>query len=375
VYRRFPREDFVIAAGTDPRQEEFDSEHDLRLSRIPLSFTTWGIASARGLGQYLKAAYRIRRLARSGRVERIHCGKCLPEGLIAWLLKLWCGLPYVCYVHGEEMSVATSSRELRCLTRRVLSGAQFVVANSHNTESVLRAEWGLEPASIRLLYPGVDTQLFRPADRDHHERDRLGWGERPVVLTVGRLQKRKGHDVMIRALGRVRAVLPDVLFAVVGDGEERNQLQRLTAAEGLTGHIQFLGALPDWSLVKCYQQCDLFALPNRQVGRDFEGFGMVLLEAQACGKPVLAGASGGTAETMHIGETGVVVPCDAPDTLAAQVTELLADRKRLERMGRAARRWVVENFDWAPLSRQAAELFTDPVARRASPPPQEAIPR
>jgi phosphatidylinositol alpha-1,6-mannosyltransferase len=101
---------------------------------------------------------------------------------------------------------------------------------------------------------------------------------------------------------------------------------------------------------------------------------MVLLEAQACGKPVVAGASGGTAETMRIPETGLVIPCEGPDQLAARVAELLADRQRLERMGRAARPWVVENFDWAALSRQAAELFRYHVTRRASPTLQEAIP-
>src|SRR5205814_10004845 len=108
----------------------------------------------------------------------------------------------------------------------------------------------------------------------------------------------------------------------------------------------FLGELDDATLLCCYQQCDLFVLPNRQVGRDIEGFGIVLLEAQACGKPVVAGASGGTAETMRIPETGRVVPCDHPDELAALVTELLADRARLARMGEAARRWTVERLDW-----------------------------
>jgi phosphatidyl-myo-inositol dimannoside synthase len=110
-------------------------------------------------------------------------------------------------------------------------------------------------------------------------------------------------------------------------------------------------------MIRCYQQCDLFALPNRQVGRDIEGFGMVLVEAQACGRPVLAGASGGTRETMDIGRTGVVVPCENADGLAAEVTRLLLDRDNLEDMGKAARPWVVKHLDWNALSKQAAEQF------------------
>jgi phosphatidylinositol alpha-1,6-mannosyltransferase len=110
-------------------------------------------------------------------------------------------------------------------------------------------------------------------------------------------------------------------------------------------------------MIQCYQQCDLFVLPNRQVGQDIEGFGMVLLEAQACGKPVIAGASGGTAETMRIPQTGHVIPCEGPEPLATLVSDLLADPARLTRMGEAARQWVVDHFDWGVLSSQAKRLF------------------
>src|SRR5207247_1614112 len=184
-----------------------------------------------------------------------------------------------------------------------------------------------------------------------------GWGQRPVILTVGRLQKRKGQDTMIRALHAVRRAQPQVLYAVVGDGEERASLEALVQSEGLTEHVQFLGEVNDARLLTCYRACDLFALPNRQEGKDIEGFGMVLLEAQACGKAVVAGDSGGTAETMRIPETGRVVCCDGPDALAAVVADLLADRPLLERMGRAAREWVVNQFDWSALCGRAERLF------------------
>jgi phosphatidylinositol alpha-1,6-mannosyltransferase len=205
----------------------------------------------------------------------------------------------------------------------------------------------------------VDTERFRPAGRDPAARGRLGWGDRPVVLTVGRLQQRKGHDVMIRALGTIRAAVPEVLYAIVGDGEERFRLERLVAREGLGRHVQFLGELPDEDLLRCYQQCDLFVLPNRQVGLDIEGYGIVLLEAQACGKAVVTGASGGTRETLRDPDTGRVVACELPEELAATVVDLLAEPGRRGRMGAAARRLAVECFDSATLSRQAQQLFLE----------------
>ncbi len=274
------------------------------------------------------------------------------------------GIPYLCYAHGEEVKRSASgegvmaSRQLRWMAARVLNGARRIIANSRNTEAILRNEWGLPAPRVRLLHPGVDTKRFCPSPRDPEVRRSLGWDDRPVILTVGRLQKRKGHDVMIRATGLIRKQFPDVLYAIVGGGEERPALDELVRREGLTGQVQFLGEIDDTLMVRCYQQCDLFVLANRQVGQDIEGFGMVLLEAQSCGKPVVAGASGGTAETMAIPETGMVIPCEQPEPLAAMVAELLADASRRERMGTAARRWVMDHFDWDALARQARVLLS-----------------
>jgi phosphatidyl-myo-inositol dimannoside synthase len=359
IYGRLPREEFVVAAGQDPRQEAFDQTHDLRLHRLPLSLPTWGLASPAGLKGYGRALRQLNRIVKAEGVGMLHCGCCLPEGVMALLLKHWRGLPYACYVHGEELNLAAGSRELRWLAGRALKGAAFLVANSRNTVRLLCDGWGLPAERVRLLHPGVDTTRFVPAERDPAVRARLGWGERPVVLTVGRLQKRKGHDRMIQALRTVRHAVPDVLYAVAGDGEERPTLEGLVREAGLSDHVAFLGEVTDDDLIRCYQQCDLFVLPNRQVGQDIEGFGMVLLEAQSCGKPVVAGASGGTAETMDIPATGQVVNCDGPNELAALVTELLRDQGRRAAMGAAARRWVVSRFDWEALTRQAKEVFAE----------------
>lgn len=374
IYRRFPRPEVVIAAGADPRQDGFDRTHDLRLTRLPLTFADWGVFNLRTLQWYWGVAQKLGRIARSEGVRQIHCGRCLPEGWIAWMLKQKCGIPYICYAHGEEVNTEAagqptgvlSSRQLRWMMRRVIGGADFVIANSRNTKQILMQGWGVPEHKARLMYPGVDTEVFVPAPRDAAARGRLGWGDRPVVLTVGRLETRKGQDQMIRALVAIRKTIPRVLYAVVGDGERREFLEALVRQEGLGEHVQFLGELSDRQLLSCYQQCDLFVLANRQVGNEIEGFGMVLLEAQACGKPVVAGTSGGTAETMQNGKTGRLVACEGPDELGAAVAELLGNPDLRDRMGQAARPWVVEHFDWEALSRQAERLFQRSGIRAAS---------
>ncbi len=360
IYRRLPREMVRVVAGDYAGAAEFDATHDLDVERLRLNFPSLGIASFAGLRRYLGLARRLRRRVRAEQIGAIHCGCTWPEGVAAWLVKQTTGTPFLVYVHGEELSYR--GRELAWLRLRVFGGAAMVVANSRNTLRLLRDEWHVSETKLRLLYPGVDIERFTPAETCAATRDRLGWTGRTVVLTAGRLQKRKGHDMMIRALPQIRHNVPDVLYSIVGEGEERTALERLVAELGMGEHVQFRGETADDELIECYQQCDLFALPNRTVRGDFEGFGMVLLEAQACGKAVLAGDSGGTSETMSLGDgefpqTGTIVSCVEPGPLAQRVVRLLSDDELRTNMGKAGREWAATRFGWDVLSRQALDTF------------------
>ncbi|WP_029631255.1 glycosyltransferase family 4 protein [Zavarzinella formosa] len=359
IYSRLPREEVLIAAGRGAGAEAFDKTHDLKMLRLPIEMRTRGIRSFSNLKHYLKLASMVGKIVKREKITAIHCARNLPEGFMAYLVQRRRGTKYLCYVHGEDVGVSSTSRELAWMTRRVFAGASMVVANSNNTRNMLLKEWNLPEAKVRLLYPGVDTKRFSPVPASETERAELGWTGRKVLLTVGRLQKRKGHDCLIKAVKTIREKHPDVLYAILGDGEELPHLKKLVESEGVADHVQFVGEVTDAILMRCYQQCDLFVLPNRTIGKDFEGFGMVLLEAQACGKPVVAGASGGTAETMQIPETGRVVNCDTPEPLAKLLIEMLDNPAELKAMGERGRQWVCDRFDWDALSRQAASLFAE----------------
>jgi len=354
-----PRDEVVIAAGEHPQQARFDLATDLCLRRVPLTMHQWGIRSLEGLRGYWRGFRSLRRLILTEGIQVIHAGRTLPEGLMARMLKTWYGIPYLCHVHGEEINTASTSRELSWLTRRVLNGAEFLIASSENTARLLHTDWLQPSTKVRVHHPGVDAGRFVPRDRDPAVRERLGWNNRTVVLTVGRLQLRKGQDQMILAMPKLREAIPDILYVIVGDGPEREHLRNLVAGTGVEDCVRFLGEPNDEQLIACYQQCDLFILPNRQVGMDIEGFGIVLLEAQACGKAVLAGTSGGTAETMRIPETGRVVSCEGPEKLASMVIDMLGNRAELANMGQRARQWVQEQFDWTRLAGRARQLFLE----------------
>jgi phosphatidylinositol alpha-1,6-mannosyltransferase len=361
VYRRMPAASTLVLAGDQVAASAAELACEVPVARLPLTMGDWGLVSVAAMSSYWRACRAVQQSLQRRNIAPkkavLHAGRCLPEGWIAWLLARRYNLRYVVYVHGEDVTAAATSRQHRFMVQRVLRGAAIVIANSCNTREILLRDWKLASNRVRVLYPGVDAERFRPATPDESFRAARGWQGRTVILTVGRLQQRKGHDHLIESLVQVKLQVPNVLYAIAGAGEERSRLEQLTAQHDLQGHVQFLGEVDDKLLVPCYQQCDLFALPNRAVGHDLEGFGMVLLEAQACGKAVLAGNSGGTRETLRNGETGRIAACDTPATLATALCELLGDRERLAEMGRAGREWIESRFDWPVRFQEAAEIF------------------
>ena len=362
VYKRLPPEQVVLAVGKHPSQEVHDAQTKMEIHRLPLRRREWGILSGAGLLGHWRTLMAIRKIIRQSGVTQVHCGRCLPEGVAAWGLRMLGGPPYCCYIHGEDVNTALESREHTWLVKRVLAGASYLIANSQNSRQMLLNEWEMPAEKVVVLHPGVDSDVFCPGNVGESRRQR--WSGRTVLLTVGRLQKRKGHDMAIQALPEIRRRVPEVLYVIVGSGDEKQRLEGLATEYGVADCVEFLGEIDDGDLVSIYRQSTLFLLPNRQVGRDIEGFGIVLVEAQACGTPVIAGNSGGTAETIVPGETGLLVDANGAEDLAAAVLALLDDPARRERMGRAGRAWVVEQFSWPNLAQKALKLFYQSSASR-----------
>ncbi len=347
LYRRAA--DVRVVAGEHPTSRDFDAICALPVTRIPLRFADLGVLGWTGLSRYWEARRRLSASVALSSFDWIHCGRLLPEGFIAQST----GRPFGCFVHGEELNTASTSRQLAWMARRVLRKSAFVVANSHHTERLLRSAWNVEEDRVAVLHPGVDAQQFTPASADALARERLGWSDRLVILTVGRLQARKGHDRLIESLGALRDRFPHVLYAILGAGEEEPALRALVRRLGLSESVRFHGEVDDVTLLAAYQQCDLFALPNRVVDGDFEGFGMVILEAQACGKCVVAGNSGGTAEALSNHESGELLEADSASCLAEGIGTLLLDPERRRRMGERGRAFVLEKFDFNRVSERA----------------------
>lgn len=329
------------------------------IRRIPLDLEETGAFSWSGRRTYRRALAEVMSVLNDNNHQCLHAARVLPEGWIAYLHYRKTGTPFLCYAHGEEINLegsersgVMSSRQHRWMAKLVLRATRKVIANSLNTRQMLLDQWGLPPSKVVVMNPGVDASFFCPNPSNQHVSATKQSKNGPTLLTVGRLQKRKGQDEVIRALPLIRASYPSVRYVIAGDGEEREALRRLSKNCNVESHVVWKPNCTDEEILKLYQQCDLFILANRQIGSDVEGFGMVLLEAAACGKATLTCDSGGTKEAIEDGVTGIVIKDSKKERIAESTCELLHDNERRTKLGTAGRQRVLDQYDWNVLAHQ-----------------------
>jgi len=267
------------------------------------------------------------------------------EGFIGLWLRRWLRLPFVIYAHGNEILDAMESEWQT--PRQALLRADRVLACSQFTLDLVK-KIGVDPERARIVHPGCDSDRFQPLQPNEALRRKIP-GLRStdrVILTVG-LESLKGHDMVIRALPYLLQTVPDVRYIIVGSGPQAT-LDHLARELRVRDRVIFAGLVPDDDLPAIYALCDLFVMPSRQnlAQHSVEGFGLVYLEANACGKAVVGGRSGGVGDAVQDGVTGLLVDPHDPKDIANAVGILLTNRELARQLGEQGRSRVVKDFTW-----------------------------
>ena len=345
-----PPDRVAVVAPNWPGWRDHDATLPFPVHRFPTTFL-WPSADL---------ARKVRMVARRAGSEVVLFGHGLPLGLLGPGLARE-GFPYVVATHGAEYWLALTP-VLHAALRRAASHAERVLVISRFTGRIVRTAVPRE-VPVSLLPPGVDAERFRPDAGDPAEiRRRHGVSaDRPLVVCVSRLVPRKGQDVLIRAMSAVRRREPDAALLVVGGGDDRARLEALSADHAPVGSVAFAGEVPDADLPTYHAAADVFAMPcrSRLGGFEVEGFGIVFLEAAAAAKSVVAGDSGGAAEAVVDGETGLVVDGRHPGAVAEAVGSLLSNPSRAAAMGKAGRARVERLFTWPALTARLARWLAD----------------
>ena len=341
--RRVGPDNLVVFASTQDADaaREWDASVPYTVVRWPRRVMLPTPATARAM----------QRLIRAHGIGTVWFGAAAPLALMGAAAKRAGASNVIATTHGHEVGwgmLPVARHALRAIGR----SADTVTYISDYTRQRLTA-LGTRPRFVPLP-SGVDTEFFRPAAASQRAatRERLGVGDAPLVVCSSRLVARKGQDVLIRGWPEVRRQAKGARLVIVGSGPFEKKL-RTMAGEG----VVFTGAVPGERLRDIVAAADVFAMParTRLGGLDVEGLGIVYLEAQACGVPVVAGRSGGAPETVTA-QTGVVVDGRDTGAVAKAIAQLLLDDQRRTYMGRAGRAHVTEHFSWDVLGSRLAAL-------------------
>ncbi|MEH2443136.1 glycosyltransferase [Nostoc sp.] len=258
----------------------------------------------------------------------------------AYLLKRLFGIPYWVVVHGIEVWNLQNSN-----LQTALHHADRILAVSHYTRDRLLQEQNLDPERVVVLPNTFDADNFQIAPKPESLLKRYGLNsEQPIILTIARLEKLeqyKGYDRIITALPKIRQAIPNVHYLLVGKGEDKARIEQLISQYQLQDCVTLTGYIPDEELCDHYNLCDVFAMPSKG-----EGFGIVYLEALACGKPTLGGNKDGALDALCQGELGALLDPDDIEAIAETIIQILQGTysNRLIYQPEALREKVINQF-------------------------------
>jgi phosphatidyl-myo-inositol dimannoside synthase len=354
LWRRLDPASFVVlTASSDPGAPEFDAAQaaaGVRIERVDEPIIYFPTP---------KTLRQVRRCVAEHGIDLVLLDPALPLGLLGPHL----GTPYGVILHGAEVTVPGRVPGARAALAHVLRGASVVLSAGRYPAAEARRAAGELAAPVVEIPPGVDADRIKPMFESVRQAARVRFGlppSGPLVVSLSRLVPRKGMDVLIEAADRLVPSFPDLVVAIGGEGRELPRLRRQAGAS--LASVSMLGRLSDQDRAVLLGSADLFVMAcrNRWLGLEQEGFGIVFLEAAAAGVPQVAGESGGAAEAVVHGETGLVVARpDDPGCVAQALRELLSDPALAKRMGAAGRARVVASFDYDALASRLADTLEE----------------
>lgn len=310
LVKELPQESIVV----------LDNSKNQLVSRIPFVWPKWFVA-------IINTAKKIK----SDSIEHILVGQILPLGTVALVLHFFYKTPYTVMTHAMDVTVPfgpKGSKWKRWLMQVILHHAHSVTSVSSYTKMQLESELHVSPRKIVMVYPCPHHNGLSLSDEQIQKNaadinSRYGIEDKKILLSVGRLVERKGVDYVLASLQYVVKQIPTLQYIIIGEGAYKTTLMKLAEKFGVQNNVQFLGAVSDEEVQKWYCRTDAFIMPSRELkNRDVEGFGIVYVEANSFGKPVIGGKSGGVLDAVLDGENGYLVNADDVDMIGSAINSI-----------------------------------------------------
>jgi phosphatidylinositol alpha-1,6-mannosyltransferase len=335
--------DSIVVTRRSPGDKDFDRDRPYKVIRMPRlewshanNFINAGLRALSLFLRFLVGGIMVSEAIREQKSDVVHCAYAFPNGLPMMVVRIFTGCPYVVYCHGTEVTRVIEQGGIRlAVLRLILRLALRVVV----TGEFMRGEVAkvVDAKKIVVTPLGADSGTLNPDAAPAEEAAGVSLAGKKVILTVGRIETRKGHDMVVHALPMIFAKEPAALWVVAGDGPDRARIEKLVHERELGAHVVFAGTVFDQQLSALLTRADVFLMPNRRIGADVEGFGIVFLEAALFGVPAVGGRSGGAPDAVLDGETGLLCDPENPDDIAEKVLRILSSPDLARQLGQRAK--------------------------------------
>ncbi len=339
----------IVVAPQEAEAGKFDLSQPFKIYRVGLF--SYGSSKVAKLFFLLLMLIKAFTLSLSERIDVVLCGH-VTVGVVGLALKCLYGKPYVIYTHAVELV----NKSL--LTTLVLQKADRVIAVSEYTKKLV-ACFGVPISRITKINHGTNAEVQRDLDVNSIKRSYHVTGEK-IFLSVSRLEELyKGHDYVIKSLPLIKAKIPKAHYVIVGEGWLMSYYQKLVKNLGVIDDISFVGRVPDKELRKWYQICDVFVMVSRDSTTDggAEGFGIVYLEANAYGKPVVGGRAGGIPDAIIDNVTGLLVNPENEIEIAEAIVRLLTSPELAKKLGEQGRKRVLQELSWDKVGEKVEKVL------------------
>lgn len=332
---KLPKDKIIVLANQQKNDKSWDDKHNFKIIRKNLYYEKFW-------PKWLKIFFIAKKIIKQQKIEQIIISHLIPIGYICLLLKL----PFIVIIHGYDIMLIQKSKWKKFWTGIILKKAKHIIVNSNFTKQKVLQE-KINQNKITVIYPSpnISPQNINETDKNLIIQE-LDLHNKKILLSVGRLVKRKGIDNVIKALPQILNKIPNLVYLIVGNGDYKPELEKLAEKLNIRGNIIFLQDISDTHLPNYFSLADIFIQPARiENNADAEGFGIVYAEANLFGKPVIAGNVGGAVEAIKHNQTGILVDPHSVSEIQNAIITLFNDPELMKSLGEQGRERVLAEFN------------------------------
>ncbi|MCK5320057.1 glycosyltransferase family 4 protein [Candidatus Parcubacteria bacterium] len=302
--------------------------------------------------KWLPAFWRFVKLNKQKKFDHVIAGHLLPLGIILYIYSIFNKISYSIVIHGMDINYALRKSRKKAISFKILKKAKNIFCANSYTAGLVKDFMDQENhGKIKVVNPGIDVSINFNKYQNEKILKKYNLQDKIVLFTISRLVKRKGQDKTIEALKKIYMVNSDIHYFIAGIGEDEMYLKEIA---GICPNIHFLGLISNDEKWQWLKSSDIFIMPARDIKGDFEGFGIVYLEAALASLPVIGGNAGGVKDAIFDGETGLLVDPRNVDDIAGAILKLAQDKELRKKMGAQGRKRAIRDFEW---SRQIRKIY------------------